>query len=239
MILWILGISTVCLYLCFVLMSSSLMRSALVLVTGFVMLGSLVVIIDNDNNHLGMRKVETTTERQVYTASPNKQLPLMLYKNIGTSGKHKVYIYKSNPKAKATHTKADFAVNNQIKQVSGTTASVQKQVTTWRYRNSFYKLLFSNKNQGKFEKETNVIKVPKTWYVLSTTQAQKLAKKAKTLTKMSPADKARQKMVVEKQVMAARKKNPKMSAQEQASLVQKITDQMKQQAVKKLIDEVK
>ncbi|WP_283679909.1 DUF4811 domain-containing protein [Lentilactobacillus sp. Marseille-Q4993] len=239
MILWILGISTVCLYLSFILMKDSWLRYVLVIITGGVMLSSLGFIIVHDNQHVGMHKQTTERHYQVYPASGNKALSMMLYKQIGTSKDARVYIYKTNPKDKVTHTTANYDVKNTVKRVSSGSAELRVKKTVWVYNNGMIKSLFSGKENHKLIKQTNEFEIPNSWQVLSTDQAKALGKKLKAAAKQSPAQKAMLKQLVQKQVMAARMKNPKMTASQQKHLISQIKAKIQQEAIKKAIDEIK
>ena len=238
MIVAMIIISTICLYLAFIMMKKSVLRSILVAVFGFALLGSLYLVNANDHNHFGMEKVTTTETSTIYSASPSKQLPLLLRQDVGTAGKHNVYIYKLDPKKKATHTKADYDVVNKVQVVSGKTASLTSKKTVWRYKSSFYKTLFMNQNNNKLIKQTNTIKMPSTWTELTPTQAKALAKKAKAMQNPSAKQKAQMAAVIQKAVVAAKMKNPQMTAEQQKQIIAQTTAKLQAAAVQQLITDV-
>lgn len=237
MILWILGIGVLALYLSFIMMKKSALRSIFIAVFGVVMLGALLLITLNDRNHFGMTQKTTTTTQTITSASPSKQLPLLLYQNVGTNGKRQVYIYKHDNKT--THTTADYAVVNRVQQSSSAAAQVTKKRTEWRYSSNFYSVLFGNENDGLFVKQMNTFTIPKTWTTLTTAQAKALAKRLKGLQKPTAAQKAQMQQAIAAQVAAARAKNPTMTAAQQAQLVEQLTAKMHQQAVQDAIAAVK
>ncbi len=242
MILWILGIGVAGLYLSFVMMKGSILRWLLVAVTGVITLGSIFLMVDNDRDHFGMKKVTSQETLQIYSASPSNKLSLLLYQNIGTSGKHSVYIYKTNPKSKATTTTVDYNVKNSVTQNSSISDPTVKQTRIeWQYKSGFYKMLFNDENNHALIRQTYDFQIPNSWYTLTTDQAKKLGQKMKDMQKQmkNPAQQAAMKAIIQKQVMAARMKDPTMTPQQQAALIKKITSQVQQQAINKVISEVK
>lgn len=238
MILWILGIAVIVLYLSFIMMRSGAIRTTLITVFGVIVLGALVLITVNDQNNFGMVEKTATTTQTITSASPSKQLPLLLYQNVGTNGKRQVYIYKHD--GKTAHSKADYAVTNKVqKSASAQSAQVVKKRTTWRYQNDFYRILFGNENDGLFAKQVNTYIIPKTWTTLTTSQAKALAKRLKAFQHPSAAQKAQMQAAVAAQVKAARMKNPQMTAAQQSAVVKEATAKIQQQAIQAAIAAVK
>lgn len=232
-------ITTLALYASFILMKKSWVRTVLVGIFGILFVASLYLVNANDHNHFGMEKVTTTETSTIYSASPSKQMPLLLRQDIGTNGDYQVYIYKTDPQKKATHTKADYDVHNTVKKVSGNTASLTEKKTMWRYKSDFWKNFFMSKNQNLLIHQRNTIKVPNNWIELTPKQAKALGKKAKAMQKPSAAQKAQMGAVIQKAVIAARMKNPTMTSAQQKQVVAQVTAKMRAQAMQKLIAEVK
>jgi len=237
MILIILGVAVIALYLSFIMMKSSVVRSILVAIFGVIMLGSLVLISMNDTQHFGMKKETVETTQKIYTASPNAQLPMLLKQNIGTSGKHQVYIYKLSEKGKAKHTKADYVVHNQVKTGAKTATLVEKK-TRWTYKNDFYKNLFFNQNQHELVKQDNTLNVPSNWTVLTTTQAKALGEKLAKLQKPDAATKAKMAAAIQADVTAQIKANPALASQA-AALAKAAQAKMQAQVIQDTIKQVK
>lgn len=86
MIVAMIIISAICLYLAFIMMKNSALRSILVTIFGLALMGSMFLVYANDHSHFGMEKVTTTKTSTIYSASPSKALPLLLKQNIGTNG---------------------------------------------------------------------------------------------------------------------------------------------------------
>ncbi len=236
MIVAMIIISTICLYLAFIMMKNSVIRSFLVTIFGAVLVGSLFLVYANDHSHFGMEKVTTTTTSTIYSASTSKQLPLLLRQDVGTSGEHQVYIYKLNPKHKATHTKADYDVQNKVVATTSKSASITSKKTVWQYKNNFYKTLFMNQNNHHLIKQVNTIKLPKTWTELTTKQSKALGKKLAALKNPSASVKAKMTAAIQQAVIAAKTKDPNMTAAEQKSVIAQakaaLQAQMIQEAIK-------
>ncbi|MFD1485456.1 DUF4811 domain-containing protein [Lacticaseibacillus baoqingensis] len=238
MIIATLIIGVIGLYLSFVMMKTGWVRGILVTVFGIVMLGSLYLVNANDRSHFGMKKQTTTTTHVIYSASPNKALPMLLRQDVGTSGKRQVYIYKLSEKGKTTHTQADYLVTNHVAKTSKKTATLKTVKTEWVYQNDFYRAFFSNQNNHKLVKASNTITIPNAWANLTTAQAKALGKQLKQAQNPSAADKAKMAAAVQQAVMAARMKNPQMTAAQQQQVIAKAQAQLKQQAIKAAIKAV-
>ncbi|WP_155287581.1 DUF4811 domain-containing protein [Lacticaseibacillus zhaodongensis] len=241
MIIALVIITLLAFYLAFIMMKPGALRTTLWVIFGICFLGSLAVLYGNYAHHFGMEKRTETSEQVIYSASPNKQLPMLLKQDIGTSGKHQVYIYKTSDKskAKATHTKADYDVHNQVQTTSRDTATITSKRVVWRYKSGFYKSLFSNQNNGKLVRQTNTIKVPKTWVQLSTTQAKALGKKLSGMKNPSAAQKKQMGAAIQQAVMAARQKNPQMTPAQMQAVEKQATAKIQQQVIQQAIKEVK
>ncbi|WP_390406287.1 DUF4811 domain-containing protein [Lacticaseibacillus jixiensis] len=236
MIIATLIIGVLGLYLSFIMMKTGWLRGVLIAVFGVVMLGSLFLVNANDNSHFGMHKVTTTKTTTIYSASPNAAMPMLLKQNVGTAGNHQVYIYKLSAKGEATHTKADYKIQNKVATTTGKTASIKTVKTQWVYKSNFYRDFFSNQNNHKLIEQTNTITVPKTWVQLTTQQAKALAKQLKGLKNPSAAQKAKMQQAIQQAVIAAKTKNPQMTAAQQQQVINaakaKLQQQMIQQAIK-------
>jgi hypothetical protein len=239
MIVAIIVVSAICLYMAFILMKNSPLRSILVAVFGIVLVGSMYLVNANDHNHFGMEKVTTTKTSTIYSASPNKALPMLLRQDIGTSGAHQVYIYKLDPKHKATHTNADYDVHNKVSKASGNSATITSKKTVWRYKNDFYKILFINQNNNHLIRQDNTIKVPHTWTELSTNQAKALGKKLSALKTPSAKQKAQMAAAIQQAVVAAKMKNPTMTPAQQKQFVAQTQAKLQAEIIQKAIKSVK
>lgn len=241
MIVALVVITLVAFYLAFIMMKHGTVRTVTYVIFGALFLGSTVLLYGNYHDHFGMEKRTETSEQVIYSASPNKQLPMLLKQDIGTSGKHQVYIYKTSDsaKAKATHTKADYDVHNQVKTTNNNVATIETKRVVWRYKSGFYKTLFMSQANGKLVRQTNTIKVPKTWTQLTATQAKALGKKLAGMKKQTPAQKKQMAAIVQKAVMAARQKDPQMTPAQMKAVEKQTIAKIQQQMIQKTIKEVK
>ena len=237
MILWFLGLMVVGLYLSFIMMRRSLKRSALIIVFGIGVVGSLLLITLNDNAHFGMVKRTTTNEQTIYTASPNVQMPMLLKQPVGTADKHAVYIYKTDPKKKAVHTKADLAVRNEISRTADTTASLTSQTTRWEYQNGFYGALFTHEGAGQFVSQRNQLAIPKDWFILTTTQAKRLSAKLKVLQHPTAQQKAALATKVKAKAAELVKAEPEL-ATDQTTLMKQAQKAVQQQLIQQAVQDV-
>ncbi|QVI38290.1 DUF4811 domain-containing protein [Lacticaseibacillus casei] len=237
MILWFLGLMVVGLYLSFIMMHRSLKRTALIIVFGIGVVGSLLLITLNDNAHFGMVKRTTTDEQTIYTASPNAQMPMLLKQTVGTAGKHAVYIYKTDPKKKAVHTKADLAVHNKVSRTSDTSASLTSKTTRWEYQNGFYGALFNHEGADQFVSQHNQLAIPKSWFVLTTTQAKQLSTKLKALQHPTAQQKAALATKVKAKAAELVKADPKL-ATDQTTLMKQAQKAVQQELIQQAVQDV-
>ncbi|MFC6261625.1 DUF4811 domain-containing protein [Levilactobacillus fujinensis] len=239
MIIFSLIICAVLSFIFFVYIENKPLSNTLTAVAVIGLLTSIFFMVKNDHDHLGMHNVTTTSSRTIYSASPSKQLPMMVYQPIGTADKHQVYVYKTSANSKkTTHTSAKVTTKNVVKRTTGENRIVTKKVYR-EYKNGVSSFWFGLSGNGhQYVKETNTIYINKNWTVLSAAQAKKLQKLAS-----SKSYQAKQKTAamtyVKKQVMAAMTKNPTMSATEQKKVTQQATAAYQAQAMQQLIAQVK
>lgn len=239
MIIFSLIICAVLSFIFFVYIENKPLSNTLTAIAVIGLLTSIFFMVKNDHDHLGMHNVTTTSSRTIYSASPSKQMPMMVYQPIGTADKHQVYVYKTSANAKkATHTSAKVTTKNVVKRTTGENRIVTKKVYR-EYKNGMSNFWFGLSGNGhKYVKETNTIYINKNWTVLSAAQAKKLQKLAGSKSYQAK-QKAAAMAYVKQQVMAAMKKNPTMSAAEQKQVTQQATATYQAQAMKQLIAQVK
>lgn len=240
MILITLVIGAITFFLAFMFANGPVKRTLALLVTGIILLGSIVGMVSNYHDHFGMHKVTTTTTKTIYSASNSSSMPIALYKQVGTSGKNDVYIYNLKQKQKTPdHTKADEYTSNKIKYTNKSTATMTTKVTRWQFKNNFYKDLYLWSGMGgQIVKRVNTFNLPKTWVKLSVTQAAKLEK-----LMASPTAKAQMqtqaKAYIEAKVKAAMTQNPQMTEVQRAKVTQQAQAEFQAQALKKAVSELK
>lgn len=186
------------------------------LVSLVVLVLSIVSFVLHDNRHMGMKLETTNTTSSL--VSPNKNLNVLVYKQLG-SGSEKVYVYKTDPNAKKTTT-TRLAANTKstVKTTTSTNATVVKHTKRWVYKNGFSKLMFGILgNDNEVDQVTYTFNINDQWLVLSSTQAAKLQALMKDATAQA-AMKTKVAALVQEEVAAKLKANPTMSATDQAAL---------------------
>ncbi|MBA1434237.1 DUF4811 domain-containing protein [Bombilactobacillus bombi] len=190
-------------------------------------IGILALMVANDTFHFGMQPQVQTTKTTIQSANPHSSLPLLLYKNIGTNGKNRVYIYQAN--LKTQHTSPE-QTTIKVKRTSQEPHLVS-QKKQWHYRNNFYRALFGVAgNEGHHIQTVNTFYVPQSWLVLSTGQAKALPAKL-----ANPQVKARLKQTVSQQVLAELKQHPHYSLTQQKQLTHQLQTKYQRQALEKLV----
>ncbi|WP_261809746.1 DUF4811 domain-containing protein [Levilactobacillus humaensis] len=239
MILVTLALSAVLAFIFFIYIDNRTVSNILTGLAILSLLTSIFFMIRNDHYHFGLHNESTTRTQKIYSASPSKQMPMMIYQSVGTADKHRVYVYKTSANAKkATHTAAKVTTTNIVKRTSGANRIVTKKVYR-EFKNGSSRFWFGLTGNGhKYVKETNTIYLNKSWTVLSATQAKQLQKMTS-----SKSFQAKQKTAatnyVKTKVMAAMTKNPTMSTAEQKKVTQAAAAEYQAQAMKQLIKQVK
>lgn len=151
---------------------SALLGGFFILVT----LISVIGIVANDVYHVGMKEVTETKTNHLVSVAPTPGIDILMYKNIGTDGKNKVYIYKTFlDEKKPETTKAELFVKNNVK--NSNEAKIVTKSTYYEYKNNLVKVLFGISESGhKLIKQTNTFEIPSNWKVISTDQAKQLQK---------------------------------------------------------------
>lgn len=103
-------------------------------------LGSIVLIILNYNQYLGMKQVTTTTTVPLTSSSPT-QKQVLLYRQLGTKNE-RVYLYRTNPLDK-TMKRTNPATGKVIVKHGARYNRLVIKKTYRVYRNEEYRLLFS------------------------------------------------------------------------------------------------
>lgn len=252
MIIFVAVILAIALFISMVSISKPLLRNLTSLIIAILFALSLSLIVLNDRDHFGMKKITTTQTADLILVSPSKQLKMLLYQNVGTSGKNRVYIYKTQAtQKKPTTTNPDPThTTNKIK-VTAQSPRIVTKTTRWVYKNDAYKLWFGIAgNNHKLIQHKNTFEINNDWLTLSSVQAKKLqmqAKKLQSLAKQNTAKMKKEAQVyvtaaVKKTLTAAMRKDPTMSAAKRKALTaeatKKATAAYQKQAMAKLVAEV-
>ena len=215
----------------YVYLSNRVVSNSLTILAVAGVMVSIFFIVKNDHDYYGMHNVTETKTQRIYSASPSKNLPMMLYQSIGTADKHRVYVYKTSASAKVT-------TSNTVKRTTGHNRIVTTK-TYREYKNSTAKFWFGLADNGhQYVKEHNTIYINKNWTVLSAPQAKKLQKLASSKSYQAK-QKAAATAYVKKAVMAAMMKNPSMTAAQQKQVTQQAAAAYQAQAMQQLIKQVK
>lgn len=238
MILFLLGLFAVLAFVFFIYIENNAVSITLTLLSLLGLVVSSVYAVKNWHDHYGLEQYTTTTTKNIYSVSPNKQMSMILYQPIGSKNNHQVYIYKNSEDAKKpVHTQANSDTKNKLSRINGTT-QMTTTVTRWRYKNNAAKFWFGFTGENhKFVKRTNKIEVNKNWLVLSVAQSKALQKQMKNKTYQTQL-KQQGKAFVMKGMQAAMMKNPTMSKADQVKLQKQLTAEFQAQAIKKLIAQV-
>lgn len=212
-----------------------LWRGLLMTIFGLGFIASIVLIVQNDHNHFGMKTVTETKSTTLVSSADSQGLSMLLYHPLG-NGTEKVYLYRTNnqqAKPKATQTEN---TTNQVKVVT----TPPKLVTTTKYRvykNNQAKFWFGIAgNDHEFVSRNNRFEVNQNWLTLSDQQAKQFAKKIKA---QQATLKAEATAYAQKAVMAAMQQNPTMTSAQQQAIAKKAAQQYQQQAIAKVVATLK
>ncbi|KRM68211.1 hypothetical protein FD06_GL001425 [Apilactobacillus ozensis DSM 23829 = JCM 17196] len=247
MIIFVLIIAGLCFFLCTnLLVNNRSLHLISSLFFGLLTTLSVILIIANFNNHFGMHKV-TYTKSSVL-ASNSKDINVLLNQPIGTSGKDKVVIYKTNLNQKKPLNTSTDKTENRILQ-GETNARLVTKKTKWEYKNDSYKFWFDFAQKPNRYKTVNYFYIPKDWLNLTVKQAQALPKiiekvKSQMGNSNNPqAMKQAAQSFVQSEVMKGMQQNPKMTAKEKNVLIKQSTakfeQKAKQQAMAKMLPLIK
>ncbi|MGM0238203.1 DUF4811 domain-containing protein [Enterococcus sp. AZ103] len=196
---------------------------------------SLGLIVANDQYHYGMKKETVTTTKTLKSSSPNSPVNMLLYQPLG-NGTEKIYLYKTNESQKKLSQTGTDKVTNKVNEHAANNQIVTKKIR-WVYQNDTMKTLFglTSKNKEKI-KEINTFDVSDNWLVLSTTQAKKLAKQVEeNQANMQTEAQA----FVTDRIKTALMANPSLTADQQKQIQAEATAEYQQQAIAKLVTEIK
>ena len=247
MILFVLCISAFLFFICFNLLTNNKILHAITsIVFAVLFILSTFFITINFHDHYGMHKVSHETSTKL-VSSADKGMNMLLYQPIGTSGKDKVVIYRTDEKAtKPSHTGTD-KVENKIITINSDKAKLVTKTVKYEYNSSANRLWFGLAQKPTRVKTINYFYVPKSWMTLTVNQAKQLPSIIKEISGSNTAAQAQMKMAAEQyvqaQVKAAMMKNPKMTSAQQKALVKKATAEFTQkaqaEALQKMMPEIK
>ncbi|MBU7555236.1 DUF4811 domain-containing protein [Pediococcus ethanolidurans] len=242
MIIFVAVILAIALFISMVSISKPLLRNLTSLIIAILFALSLSLIVLNGRDHFGMKKITTTQTADLISVSPSKQLKMLLYQNVGTSGKNRVYIYKTQAtQKKPTTTNPDPTHTTNKVKVTTQSPRIVTKTTRWVYKNDAYKLWFGIAgNNHKLIQHKNTFEINNDWLTLSSVQAKKLQSLAKQNTaKMKKEAQVYVTAAVKKTLTAAMRKDPTMSKALTAEATKKATAAYQKQAMAKMVAESK
>lgn len=210
-------------------------QTALSFVFALFFVGGLTLMTANDHYHFGMKKITETATKPIVSTSDSKEMNLLLYEPLG-NGTEKVYAYRTDEKQKKPLSTGTEHVTNEVKE-NQTSNQIITEKTYWVYKSKTAEWWFglSSKNY-QLVKEKNTFEIEKDWTVLSTEQAKILGNLVEeNKEKMEVEAKA----FVQEQVQAAMVKDPTMDQTAQNKVIEQATATYQEQAIAKLIAEVK
>lgn len=169
-------------------------KKARIIVGSLASLGLMLTVAAmtlNFTNQFGMREVQTSEIKQIYSAGDPRMAPgVMIAEPVGSEKKHYVMVYRDaetdekpvahfKPDQKkmleAAKRHASYEQKNTYKQ-----AEVEIKTTRLEWANDFAKFLFDTSGQSHaiVKQEANV-RIPADWMVLTQAEAQKLMSNAR------------------------------------------------------------
>lgn len=207
---------------------------------------SVVGLTLNFSNHFGMKKVSTTTESKVYSASSASPAGMLITQRLGTKADNYVLVYSKTADAKKPTTfgvpdkkHISTAVNERTtyRLTDKTTATAKTVTTRWEWKNDFYRIMFGVGGQGgEIAKRVKTVYVPKTtWVVLTAEQAKQMQASqaaAQSNPTVAAAQQAQMKTAVEAKVAAYMQANPQASQSQIQAATKTATAEVAAQAIK-------
>lgn len=235
-------LGSIAFFACMMFIRQKNVRTTWATIMGIIFAASTLLMTLNYSHHFGMHKVTTTTTQRIYSAS-NSSMPLAIYQPVGTSGRDDVYVYNTKFQQKTpNHTQANEYTTSRIKWTDGTNPRLVTTETRWQYQNNFYKVLYAwSGMDNTLVKRTNVLEYPRVYVKLTTKQADKLSKVAKSASgKQLQAQAANQgRAFVTSRVQAAMAKNPQMTAKQIQQVSTQAEQEFQAQSVKQILKQVK
>ena len=192
------------------------------LISGGLLLATVLMLVANFNNHFGMEKVTKTETKTIYSAGGSKVPAGMMIAQA--LGKHIVEAVKKT----ATY-----------KLIDTDKATVTTKTTRWEWQNDFFKLMFGFGGEGhSLYKQQTVVKLPKdTWVVMTPAQSKAVQAKQKAAA-ANPAAQAQQeqlKAAASAKIAAFMQANPKASQDQVKAYTTKVTAELTAEAMKAML----
>lgn len=219
------------------------------LISGGLLLATVLMLVANFNNHFGMEKVTKTETKTIYSAGGSKvPAGMMIAQALGTKSNNYVMIYADKENAKPT---AHFVPNKKhiveavkktatYKLIDADKATVTTKTTRLEWQNDFFKLMFGFGGEGhSLYKQQTVVKLPKdTWVVMTPAQSKAVQAKQKAAAANPAAAQAQQeqlKAAASAKIAAFMQANPKASQDEVKAYTTKVTAELTAEAMKAML----
>lgn len=207
-------------------------RAFLTFLVSIIFSGSICLVVLNQYQHLGMKKVTTTKEVTLKSSSEEMPMEMLLYQPLG-NGEEKVYLYHTDKKEKELLKTGQEKVSNQVLTNQSQEKLVTKQ-TEWVYQSDFLKLFFSVEKEPTYlVQEENTFYLPKKWLELSVDETKKLGEE---LTNNEAKMKQEGQIWVGEELKKELTKNPKMTEKEQQEEMKKLSQDYKIKVVKEILE---
>ncbi|WP_129045384.1 DUF4811 domain-containing protein [Companilactobacillus metriopterae] len=205
-----------------------------------VLIGSLSLLVANEYSHFGMEQKTTSTTEDIHPVQSG--MNVLIYKQVGTSGKENVYVYKTSKDKHSkdtSHTKVDVNVTNKVKYGTYENPKLTKKTTHWVYKNDFYKLLFGiANNDNEFVKQTNTFYIDKSWATMSTDEAKQLQKMMGS-KEVQAQSKEQGEAYVKAALAKAMQANPSMTPDQQKQVISDAQAQYQASALKQALKTIR
>ncbi|KRL04576.1 DUF4811 domain-containing protein [Liquorilactobacillus oeni] len=242
MILVLLALSAIAFFISFIYIEKISPRLICTIISGLLVFVSLGAIVGNFYSHWGMHQVSQTSSKQIYSADTSGKMKMILYQDIGTSGKRNVFIYNAQPDAKkVSHTQGNEYTKNNVVRSNRKTAIMRTTEKRWKYKSSWGSFWFGIAgNNSELISRQNKFFLPKTWFKLSTVQVKEL--KATLSSKAFKAQAQKKAAVyVETKLKEAIAEDPAIATDKakQNQLIKQFTAEFQANLIKETVSEIK
>lgn len=175
MIIWIILVLSILAFSSWLFIEKKWLCYILGTLTTLALIFNITLLSLNMSNHFGMKKMTTTKETKIYTASPidltkgmvitkaiGQNNTIVIYRNTNTDKSASVH-FKPNTKDKLSAIKMTSFVeqNESVKE-----ASVTVKTTRWVYESDGYKKLFDFGDRETLVSKKYTVNLPKDWLIV-------------------------------------------------------------------------
>lgn len=194
----------------------------------------LVAIIGNSTYHWGMKKVTQVQTVPLEPSLPAANFPALLYRDLGIAHQERIYLYRVPGSSKPQATKSTTATW-KLHTTHRSTAQLETHQQGWVYSNGWSRFLFGiANNDHELIQRHYSFKIPQTWLVLSTQQAQKLQRKLQNPSIRRQVTSQIQQQVQQSLAQAV-KQHPQLTSQQRQQLIRYNQQCFQKQAYQALI----